>query len=68
MPRAALVERGELEGVFVVGADGAVSYRLVKTGQTFGDRLEILSGLSEGDRVATSGTARLVDGARLEAE
>ncbi len=68
MPRTALVERGELEGVYVVGADGSVFYRLVKTGQTLGDRLEILSGISDGERVATTGTARLNDGARLEAE
>jgi membrane fusion protein, multidrug efflux system len=68
MPRTALVERGELEGVYVVGADGSVSYRLVKTGQTLGDRLEILSGITDGERVATTGTARLNDGARLEAE
>lgn len=68
MPRTALVERGELQGVFVVGADGSASYRLIKTGQTFGDRLEILSGLSDGERVATSDAARLNDGARVEAE
>ena len=68
MPRTALIERGELQGVFVVGADGTASYRLIKTGQTFGDRLEILSGLSDGERVATSDAARLNDGARVEAE
>ncbi len=66
--RAALVERGELEGVYVVAADGSVEYRLIKTGQTFGDRLEILSGLADGDRIATSQISRLSDGARVEAE
>lgn len=68
VPRAALVERGELEGVFVVGADGSVEYRLVKTGQPFGDRVEILSGLADGERIATSGLARLTDGSRVEGQ
>ncbi|MGE5325397.1 MAG: efflux RND transporter periplasmic adaptor subunit, partial [Deltaproteobacteria bacterium] len=68
MPQSALIERGELEGAFVVGADGTANYRLIKTGQSFGDRLEILSGLSDGERVATAGAARLSDGARVEAE
>ncbi len=68
VPASALVERGELEGVFVVHPDGVVEYRLVKTGRTFGDRVEVLSGLTEGDRVAVSGIARLSDGARLEGQ
>jgi multidrug efflux system membrane fusion protein len=66
VPGSALVERGELEGVFVVRPDGLVEYRLVRTGRTFGDRVEVLSGLAEGDRIATSETSRLSDGARLE--
>jgi membrane fusion protein, multidrug efflux system len=66
VPRAALVERGELEGVFVVGSGGAAEYRLVKTGQSFGDRVEILSGLADGERITTSGIARLSDGVRVE--
>jgi membrane fusion protein, multidrug efflux system len=68
VPRAALVERGELEGVFVVNGEGSAEYRLVKSGQTFGERVEILSGLADGDRIATSDLARLTDGARVEAQ
>ena len=67
VPSAAVVERGELQGVFVVAPDGRVEYRLVKTGKALGNRLEILSGLAEGERLATNGTERLRDGARVEA-
>ena len=66
VPRSSLVERGQLEGLFVVNAQGVVEYRLVKTGKNLGNRLEILSGLAEGERVATSQTDRLSDGARVE--
>jgi membrane fusion protein, multidrug efflux system len=66
VPRSSLVERGQLEGLFVVNAQGVVQYRLVKTGKNLGDRLEILSGLGEGERVATSQTDRLSDGTRVE--
>lgn len=66
VPRSSLVERGQLEGVFVVNAQGAVEYRLVKTGKNLGDRVEVLSGLAEGERVATSQTDALSDGARVE--
>jgi membrane fusion protein, multidrug efflux system len=67
IPRQALVERGELEGVFAVDAHGTAEYRLVKTGKTFDGRVELLSGLADGERIATSEIDRLSDGVRVEA-
>jgi multidrug efflux pump subunit AcrA (membrane-fusion protein) len=61
-----VVEHGELQGIFVVATDGKVEYRLVKTGKTFGNRVEILSGLAAGEKVAVSQIDRLRDGARVE--
>jgi RND family efflux transporter MFP subunit len=66
VPRAAVIEHGELQGIFVVGADGKLEYRLIKTGKTFGDRVEIVSGLSAGEKVAISPIDKLRDGARVE--
>jgi RND family efflux transporter MFP subunit len=63
---SALVEHGELQGIFVVAEDGKVEYRLVKVGKTLGNRVEILSGLTAGEKVAVSQTDRLRDGLRLE--
>jgi multidrug efflux system membrane fusion protein len=66
LPRQALVEHGELEGVYVANPQGVLEYRLVKTGKDLGERVEILSGISEGDRVAISQVDRLRDGVRVE--
>ena len=66
VPSSAVLDHGELQGVFVVGADGHVEYRLVKTGKTFGNRVEILSGLAAGEKIAISQIDRLRDGARVE--
>ncbi len=66
VPGSAVVDHGELQGVFVVAADGIVEYRLVKTGKTLGDRVEILSGLAAGEKIAVSQIDRLRDGARVE--
>ena len=63
---SAVVDHGELQGIFVVTPDGVVEYRLVKTGKTFGNRVEILSGLTAGEKVAISQIDRLRDGARVE--
>ena len=66
--RAARVEHGELEGLFVVNPQGEVEYRLVRTGKTLGARVEILSGLSAGEAVAASPGERELSGKRIEAE
>lgn len=66
VPRGAVIEHGELQGVYVVNAQGTVEYRLVKTGKDLGERVEILSGLAEGERVVTSQDSRLRDGVRVE--
>lgn len=68
VPRAGVVSRGELEGLFVADPSGLVQFRLVKTGKNLGERVEILSGLEAGDRVAVSEVSKLRDGVRLEAE
>jgi multidrug efflux pump subunit AcrA (membrane-fusion protein) len=50
--------------VFVVeGADNTVRLTVITTGARLGDRVEVLSGLSAGARVAVSPLDRLFDGA-----
>jgi multidrug efflux pump subunit AcrA (membrane-fusion protein) len=68
VPQSALVEHGELVGVYAANSRGAVEYRLVKTGKSTGDRVEIISGLNEGDRVAVTQVEKLRDGIRVEAQ
>lgn len=64
-PLEAIVERGQLVGLYVVDTDGIARFRLVKTGKRHGDRVEILSGLKAGERVVTRGVERVSDGSRL---
>jgi membrane fusion protein, multidrug efflux system len=66
IPASAVVERGMLTSVWVVGDDSIARMRLVKTGRRLGERVELLSGLSEGERVVTGGVAKVVEGARVK--
>jgi RND family efflux transporter MFP subunit len=52
VPTQALVQRAELQGVYVVGEDGRALLRQVRAGPVLGDQTEILSGLKLGERVA----------------
>ena len=66
VPKSALVVRGALTSVWAVGKDNVARMRLVKAGQSLGDRVEVLSGLSEGERVVVNGIEKVVDGARIQ--
>jgi RND family efflux transporter MFP subunit len=68
LPKRALVERGALTSVWVVSQDSIARMRLVKTGKVVGDRVEILSGLTAGERVVTSGAEKVAEGARVAVE
>jgi RND family efflux transporter MFP subunit len=67
VPVSAVMERGQLEIVFVVGNQHAQMH-LVKTGKRIGDDVEILSGLHAGDAVVIEGAAQLTDGQPVEAK
>lgn len=67
VPASAVVERGQLEIVFVV-ANQHAQLQLVKTGKRLGEEVEILSGLHSSDVVVVDGAAQLTDGQPVEAK
>jgi hypothetical protein len=68
-PASAIAPVGQLERVFVA-VDGRAVLRLVKTGAARGSagqqKVEILSGLADGDRVVLAPSAGLREGQPLE--
>jgi multidrug efflux pump subunit AcrA (membrane-fusion protein) len=52
IPAESLLRRSELRAVFVRDESGAPRLRQVRIGVRDGDRLEVLSGLVEGEQVA----------------
>lgn len=61
VPASAIVQRGQMELVFVVEHQQA-RLHLVKTGRHVNHETEILSGLDAGDTVVIEGAAQLADG------
>jgi multidrug efflux pump subunit AcrA (membrane-fusion protein) len=55
VPATAVLDTGLRQTVFVDLGGGHIEPRQVRTGERLGDRVEIVSGLKEGERVATSG-------------
>ena len=59
VPTAAVLYQGNATEVYVPAPDGKYVTRPVKIGTTRGDRVEILSGLQDGDQVVVAGAAFL---------
>jgi len=66
VPVHIVLERGQLTFVYVVDPAKIAHMRLIQTGKRYGDRVEILSGLSEGDQVILEPLFSVFDGARVE--
>jgi membrane fusion protein (multidrug efflux system) len=66
VPVGAVVQRGQMEIVFVV-QDGRAVLHLVKTGRRIRDQFEILSGLDSGDNVVVENASLLTDGQPVQA-
>ena len=65
VPRAAIIDTEGKRGVFLVDEGQTAHFREVQTGLQDGDRVEILDGLTEGERVVTTGALALRDGDRV---
>jgi multidrug efflux system membrane fusion protein len=54
VPASAVVRRAEMTGLYVVNAQGLVLLRQVRLGNLKGELVEVLSGVSQGEKVATN--------------
>ena len=57
VPASAVLQRGEMELVFVV-VNGHAQLRIVKTGKRVGDEVELVSGVDAGEQVVVDGAAQ----------
>ena len=62
VPKGSIVEKGQLTGLYVVGKDSVITYRLVRTGREYGDKVEIMTGLNPGESVIVEGVEKATDG------
>lgn len=68
VPQTALLQRGQLEAVYVVNRDGLATLRYVTLGKPSSGNVEVLSGLGDGDRVVAESGGRELSGKRVEGQ
>lgn len=67
VPQTAVLDSGVRRVVFVDQGNGFFEPRQVDTGQQFGDRVEVISGLKAGERIVTSGNFLIDSESQLQA-
>src|SRR5580700_10063946 len=66
IPGDTLVVRSNGPQVAVVGGDGTVHFQLIQLGRDFGDRLEVLSGVHEGDQLVGNPSDSIREGGKVK--
>jgi hypothetical protein len=66
VPENALVRQGQLTGIYTVGNENVAILRWLRIGKTFGNQVEVLSGLSANEQYIVSAEGKLYNGAKVK--
>jgi len=65
IPKSALIHKGQLSGVYTVSLQHTAILRWLRLGKTYGNAIEILSGLNKNENIITSANGKLYNGANV---
>ncbi len=66
VPAKSVIQRGQLQMVYVITPQNLCQMRLVKAGKRYGKMVEILSGLEEGEKIIVEDVHKAIDGAKVK--
>ncbi len=65
VPVSAIITHGGLKGIYTVSQQHTAILRWLRVGKTFGDKIEVLSGLNADEQYIVSADAKLFNGAKV---
>jgi RND family efflux transporter MFP subunit len=65
IPQEAVITQGQLKGIYVVNDDNTAILRWLRLGKTYGNNIEVLSGLTSGEKYVVTADGRLFNGAKV---
>jgi multidrug efflux system membrane fusion protein len=68
IPRSAVVERGQLQGIYVLDQNQVARLRYITLGKPSGDQVEVLAGLQDGERLVAKPGAADLNGKPIEVQ
>ena len=68
VPESALVKQGQLTGLYTIGTGNVAILRWLRVGKSFGDQVEVLSGLSANEQYIVSADGKLYNGVTISVQ
>lgn len=65
VPSSAIINRDELKGIYTVGVNNTALLRWVRLGKNYGEKVEVISGLSKNEKFICSAESKLYNGAKV---
>ncbi|WP_456421598.1 efflux RND transporter periplasmic adaptor subunit [Lutibacter sp.] len=65
VPKKSLIKQGQLTGIYTIGENNVAILRWLRIGKSFGDKVEVLSGLSATEQYIVSADGKLFNGAKI---
>lgn len=65
VPKSALIQKGDLNGIYTVSASNTAILRWLKTGKSLGNQVEVLSGLKPGEQVIVDAEGKIYNGVKV---
>lgn len=68
VPESALLHQGQLTGIYTIGTGNIAILRWLRIGKTVGNKVEILSGLSNNEQYIVSAEGKLYNGVKISVQ
>ncbi|MBP6558340.1 MAG: efflux RND transporter periplasmic adaptor subunit, partial [Flavobacterium sp.] len=65
VPQTALIQQGQLTGIYTIGEGNIAILRWLRIGKNFGNQVEVLSGLTANEQYIISAEGKLYNGAKV---
>jgi RND family efflux transporter MFP subunit len=65
IPQEAVITQGQLKGIYVVNENNTAILRWLRLGKTYGNDIEVLSGLADGEKYVVTADGRLFNGVKV---
>ena len=63
--KTALIHQGQLSGIYTIGNENIAILRWLRLGKTFGNKIEVLAGLTANEKYIVSAEGKLFNGAKI---
>lgn len=65
IPKSSIIMKGQLHGIYTISDDNRALLRWLRLGKSYGDKIEVLSGLSAGEIFVLSAEGKIVNGSKV---